>query len=277
MRYKLSQIITGKNTLEVAHIFAEIFVNHFGENWGTKGDIIKHLLPKGRISAWNNLDKHLNLFCKQFYHDYELHNDKIQFIDEIRFAIQDLPQRQKYKLPEAKEEYKTAKEAADHFTTCSLCWRAVPRRPLEKKTPLCHIHDLPCSSPEYRRRARMKPHVESLKLELTKALPTLWEIRRSEQDLNVYLKDLCLNTNSLLTHLHKYLHSLNLPLNTEKEILQALEFPVYYHKIPARIREAWDFYLEDRSKHFRLNYIKLLTAEAWLQADEERRHGGKRK
>lgn len=275
----LPQIFSGKNSLEAAHIFADIFTDNFNDKWGVKEEILKQLLPHGRITSWSNLDKYINLFCKQFYEDYEQHNDKIQLIDEIRFIIQDLPQRQKYQLPEHKEEYQTPQEIAAHFTTCSLCWRAVPRRPLEKKTPLCHIHDLPCSSAEYRRRARMKPHVEMLKLQLTKSLPTLWEVRQNKLNpipLNKYLKDLCLNPNSPLPHLTNYLQSLNLPLKTEKDILQALEYPIYYTKIPERIKEAWDYYLDDRSKHFRLNYIKLLTAEAWLQVDTERKHGGRR-
>lgn len=273
----LSQTFNGKNTLEVAHIFAQIFTHHFSENWGTTEEITQHLQPKGKISTWSNLDKYINVFCKQFYQDYELHNDKIQLIDEIRFTIQDLPQRLKYKLPDTKEEYKTPQETAEHFTLCSLCWRSVPRRPLEKKTPLCHIHDLPCSNSDYRRRARMKNQVELIKLRLTKSLPTLWELKRSKHNLNEYLKDLCLNPNSPLPYLTSYLNSLNLPLTTEKEILQALEYPVFYHKVQPSIQEAWDFYLEDRSKHFKLNYVKLLTAEAWLQTDAEKKHGGKRR
>ncbi len=270
-------IFDGKNTLEVARIIAEIFTLQFGCQGGTKDEILKTLLPKGRANTWSNLDKHINLFCKQFYQKYEQNAKEIQFLDNVRYILEDLPQRQKYRLPESKEEYPTAQATAEHFITCSLCWRSVAQKPLEKKTPLCHIHDLPSSSNEYRRRARMKVQVVNDIVKLTKSLPTLWEIKRSGQNLNEYLKGLCLNPESPLPYLVKYLQSLNLPLETEKDILQALEYPVYYHKIPLHIKEAWDFYMEDRSKHFKLNYIKLLTAEAWLQADAERKHGGRRR
>ncbi|MDR1988234.1 MAG: hypothetical protein LBQ24_05935 [Candidatus Peribacteria bacterium] len=52
---------------------------------------------------------------------------------------------------------------------------------------------------------------------------------------------------------------------------------MYLHKLPSHIQEAWDCYLDDRSKHFRLNYVKVITAEAWLMVNSQCQHGGKRR
>jgi hypothetical protein len=299
----LFNLFLGKNTLETARILVDVFVGRFGECWGTREDILKSLLPKGRASTWGDLDKRINVFAKRFYQanmekdkeqgeewndeQNDKRNDelseKIKFLDEIRFVLQDLPRRQDYKLPEGKEEYPTSKETAFHFVCCSLCWRSVVRLPLEKKTPLCHIHDLPSSSPAYRRRARMRAQVEVTKLRLVKALPSLFELRRGQGvELKNYLLDLCLSPASPLPYLVGYLQALScttllLPLQTEKDILQALEYPIYFDKITARTKEAWDCYFDDRSQHFRLNYVRLLTAEAWLEVEAKSQHGGKRR
>jgi hypothetical protein len=278
----IHELFSGKNTLETARILADVFVTRFGEHWGTKEDILKHLLPKGRANTWANLDKHINIFCKQFYPNHEEHTEKIKFLDEARFIIQNLPQKQDYKPTENKQDYKTPQETAHHFVTCSLCWRAVLRQPLEKKTPLCHIHDLPSTNPTYRRRTRIKGQVELRKLQLLKSLPGLMGLRHDNKtDLDRYVQELCLNPACPLPYLTSYLHSLkqpplNLPLQTGKDVLQALEHPIY-PKLPPHIQEAWNYYLDDRGKHFHLNYIKILTAEAWLEIDAKHQHGGKRR
>jgi hypothetical protein len=288
----LRQLFIGKNTLELARILADGFVVRFGERWGTQGEVLSCFLPHGRACTWGELDKHINVFCKRFYLKHEEYAEAIQFLDEVRFVIQDLPQRQEYTPLEDKADYPSPLESAYHFVLCSLCWRAVERRPLEKKTPLCHSHDLPSSHPEYRRRARLRGRVEMVRVRLVKALPNLWsvkwgaleqgEVGRGDQvDLDGYLQGLCLAPDSPLPYLSQYLRSLSrppldLPLATAKDVLNALEYHVY-PKLPPRVREAWDCYLEDRSRHFRLNYVKLLTAEAWLETDAKHPHGGKRR
>jgi hypothetical protein len=128
----------------------------------------------------------------------------------------------------------------------------------------------------------MKGQVEEARLRLVKALPSLWELRQRQVDLTSYLQDLCLHLQGPLPYLASYLQSLsrpplNLPLQTGREILQAIEYPVYFSKILPHIKEAWDCYLDDRSQHFELNYVKILTAEAWLEVDAKRQHGGKRR
>jgi hypothetical protein len=64
-------------------------------------------------------------------------------------------------------------------------------------------------------------------------------------------------------------------LESARNILEALEYPVY-GKLPSVTKRAWECYLEDRGQHFHLNYLKLLTAEAWLEVDSRSQHGGKR-
>lgn len=278
---ELHQLLEGKNTLEAARTLADVFVLCFGERWGAQGDILKSLLPKGRAGTWGELDRQLTHFCKQFYHEQD--EEKVKLLDDVRFVIENLPQRQDYKPVEGKEEYPTPQEAAYHFVLCSLCWRSVARRPLEKKHPLCHIHDLPSTNSEHRRRARMKVQVEERRFQLVKALPSLWTLRREHKaDLNEYLQRLCLNPDSPLPYLVRYLQSLSsppldLPLQTAKDIVEALEYPIYIHRLPPHVQEAWDCYLNDRSQHFKLHYVKVLTAEAWLEVDAKRQHGGKRR
>jgi hypothetical protein len=271
-----------KNTLEIARILALEFVNLFGNECGTQEQITNRLLPAGRAATYANLDRNINVFCKQFYSERDQHADKIEFLDQARFALQALPQKQDYKLPEHKSDYHTPQDLAEHFTFCSLCWRAVARHPLEKKTPLCHLHDLPSQAPEYRRRARLKKEVEALKLQLLETLPPLGAVKaelklKGQTDLTDYLQNLCLAPDSPLIFLSKYLHSLNLPLDSPQDILQALEHPIYRDKLPPLMTEAWNFHFDDLGKHFKLAYLKLITAEAWLRTDAEHQHGGKRR
>ena len=224
------------------------------------------------------LDRNMNHFCKQFYENWQEHQDKIEFFDKVRNALEALPMRQDYKLPEKRAEYPTSEEAAAHFATCSLCWHSVYRRPLEKKTPLCHLHDMPSNLPEYRKRARIKKQTEVIRLSLLKSLPPLALVKQVQgAELNAYLLSLCLNPSGSLAYLAKYLHSLSMPLSSGKEILQALEHPIYFKRISSLEAAAWEYHFEDKGKHFKLNYIKILTAEAWLKAETEHTHGGKRR
>jgi hypothetical protein len=274
---ELEERLLAKNTLQVARTLAREFVKLFGEKWGNVAEVGKKLLPTGKADTWGNLDRNITVFCKQFYLTFEEDNEKIKFFDNVRFMLEALPQRQDYKLLEEKKEYKSKKDIAEHFVLCSLCWRSVKRKPLEKKTPLCHIHDIQSTSSEYRKRMRMKKQVEAVYMGLFKSLPPLGVVRN---DLNLneneYLQGMCLNEASPLPHLVQYLRSQNLPLGSGVEILQALEHPIYWTKMSPLEIEAWNFYFNDRGTHFKLNYIKILLAEAWLSVEENYKHGGKR-
>jgi hypothetical protein len=46
------QYFLGKNTLETARILAEMFAIRFGVSFGTREEILRHLLPKGRAGTW---------------------------------------------------------------------------------------------------------------------------------------------------------------------------------------------------------------------------------
>ena len=278
MANEILDLLSGKNTIEAAHILSEAFVNRFGMEHGSGAEIVRKLLPKGKASSWSMLDRNINLFCRQFYDAWEEGEDKVDFWDHARFALNSLPMRQDYKLSPDKERYPSSEEAARNFVMCSLCWRTVFRWPLEKKAPLCHLHDLPSSSSEYRKRMRMKKRAEANRLALIKSMPPLTCVKRElEAEPSEYLQAICLNENGPLPKLAKYLHALSLPLATGTEIMRALEHPIYWDRISPFMAQTWEYYLADRGRHFKLSYVSILTAEAWLQAEEKYRHGGRRR
>ena len=200
--------LRGKNTLELAHLLAQEFTGSFGEGWGTKEEIIGTLVPRGKAPSWTMLDRNINVFCRQFYETREENEDKINFFDRIRFELYELPMKLKYKTREREETSLTPEKLAENFTTCSLCWRSILQKPREKRTALCHLHDIPSSYPEYRRRSRMKKQVEDIRLKLLKSLPALTKLKLEEGiNLDEYVESLCLSEQSPLTHLTKYLQS----------------------------------------------------------------------
>lgn len=260
-KFYLKNQLIAKNTQEIARILADEFIRLYGEKWGKRAEILQCLMPRGKATTWSGLDRNINHFCKQFYKEWQEHENKVAFLDEARFALAALPMKQDYKLDESKPQYSKPEYIAQFFETCSLCWRSVLKRPLEKKTPLCHLHDLPSAHPEYRKRARTKKQMEALRLHLLKSLPPLIHLKKElGTELNDYTKTLCLNREGPLKHLTSYLYSLNMPLNSGQDILQALEYPIYQKQLSKPILQAWTLHLEDRGKHFKLNYIKLLTA-----------------
>jgi len=91
-----------------------------------------------------------------------------------------------------------------------------------------------------------------------------------------YVWALCVDENSPLPYLVKYLQSLNMPLDSVENIVRALEHPVYLDKFDEQIRRAWEFYFEDRGAYLERYFPQALLAEAWLRADAEHKHGGKR-
>jgi len=303
----MQNLLKGKNTIEAAHIISQAFIEKFGSKYGRGQEIASKLILRGKSPTWASLDRNINVFCRQFYEDYEQHEDKINFFDEIRFIIQNLPQRQDYKLPPEKLEFKDPEKAQEYFTTCAHCWRTVFKKPLQKVKALCHLHDLPSTHSEYRKRERLKKHQEIIKHSLLKSLTPLSLVKQeleAEQkrlqrqesqtnqetstskeniaNLNEYLQTECLKKEGSFPYLSKYLHSLAekhaLSLSTGKDILKALEYPIYQGQtktIPIW-QQAFDFYLSDLGEHFRLNYLRLLNTEAWLQVEAEHRYGGKR-
>ncbi|GHV52293.1 hypothetical protein FACS1894206_00800 [Deltaproteobacteria bacterium] len=80
-----------------------------------------------------------------------------------------------------------------------------------------------------------------------------------------------------MPYLVEYLKSLKILLVTGKDILIALEQPVYIHTLSPLMVEAWEFHFEDKGSHFELNYLKLLWCEAWLRVEAGYMHGRKRR
>ena len=274
----MQKLLKGKNTIEAAHAISQVFIEKFGTKYDIAQEILSKLILRGKSPTWASLDRNLNLFCRQFYEDYEQHEDKINFFDEIRFIIQNLPQRQDYKFSDHKLEFKEPEKAQEYFTTCAHCWRTVFKKPLQKTTPLCHLHDFPSTHPTYRKLARTKKYAEQILFQILQSIPPLnlaKQAVRAEQ--NEYIKSLCLNEKGVLPYLASYFNSLNMPLRTNKEIVEALEYPIQLNKASGILREAWEFYLADRAEHFKFNYLVMIRAEAWIRAEKERKHGGKRR
>ena len=87
---------------------------------------------------------------------------------------------------------------------------------------------------------------------------------------------LCVDSNSPLPHLVSYLKSLDMPLGSVENLMRVLEYPVYLDKLDEPLKRAWEFYFEDRGAYLERHFKRVLLAEAWLRADAEHRHGGKR-
>lgn len=290
---ELRERLLGKNTLQAGKILAEEFVRRFGEQDGTVADVAKKLLPSARATTWEDLDRNITLFCKRFYAVWDVlatgedgteqrvgeirRNDdaQVEFFDRVRYVLYSLPRQKDYKLPEQKAGYTTPSDIARNFVPCFLCWRSVARKPREKKTPLCHSHDLPSTHPEYRRRKRLRERMLEIQRELKRTVKTpAWVKQNTKIHPRDFFASMCISPNGYFPHLVQYLASLGLPLNQLEDIMQALEHPVYFDKLSDLMKDAWQFHFDDLGAYFELNYNRLIRAEAWLQAEAEYKHGG---
>jgi len=292
---ELRERLLGKNTLQAGKILAEEFVKRFGEKDGTAEEVAKKLLPSGRATRWEDLDRNITLFCKRFYGTWDVfatgedgteqrigeitRNDdaQVEFFDKVRYVLYSLPRQRDYKLPEQKAEYTTPSDIARNFVPCFLCWRSVARKPREKKTPLCHIHDLPSTHTEYRRRKRLRARMLEIQRELKRTVKTpAWVKQNTKIHPRDFFASMCISPNGYFPYLVQYLQSLGMPLNELEDIMKALEHPVYFDKLSDLMKEAWQFHFDDLGAYFELNYNRLIRAESWLQAEAEYQHGGKR-
>ncbi len=293
---ELRERLLGKNTLQTGKILAKEFVRRFGEEDGTADEVAKKLLPAGRATRWEDLDRSITLFCKRFYATWDifvtgedgveqqigeiLRNDdaQVEFFDRVRYVLYSLPRQRDYKLPEQKSEYTTPSDIARNFVPCFLCWRSVARKPREKRTPLCHSHDLPSTHSEYRRRARLRDRMLEIqrKLKVTVKNPA-WVKQNTKIHPRDFFASMCIIPNCYFPYLVQYLKSLNMPLDQPEDIMKALEHPIYFDKLSDLMKEAWQFHFDDLGAYFELNYSRLIQAEAWLQAEAECKHGGFRK
>lgn len=292
---ELRQRLLGKNTLQAAKILAKEFVKRFGEKDGTEDKVAQALLPASRATSWEDLDRNITLFCKRFYAEWDVFvtsedgteqkigeiqrndDEQVEFFDRVRYVLYSLPRQKDYKLPDKKAEYTTPSEIARNFVPCFLCWRSVARKPHEKKTPLCHSHDLPSTHPEYRRRKRLRERMLEIQRELKRTVKTpAWVKQNTKIHPRDFFASMCISPNGYFPYLVEYLASLNMALFPLEDIMKALEHPVYFEKLSDLMKEAWQFHFDDLGAYFELNYNRLIRAEAWLQAEAEYKHGGKR-
>lgn len=283
--YDLLERLFGKNTRQAARILAEEFVARFGTVSGTVHLLTKRLSLSGKAGTWAELGERILAVCKQDKDSWEiahLTEKRIDSEEELFFyrvldLIDALPKRRDYKASEKKAGYDDPKKIAESFVACELCWRSVPRLAHTKKIHLCHLHDVPSTSPAYRRRKHLQKYTSDFLEQLKQSVdaPDIAEQKFGYHPAG-YVWALCVDANSPLRHLVGYLKSLAMPLDSIENLVRALEHPVYLDKLDEPLRQAWEYYFEDRGAYFERHFKRVLLAEAWLRADAEHKHGGKR-
>jgi len=270
----------GKNTKQAARIIAKMFIDRFGETYMTADILSKRICPHGRAKSWSGLkDTILNICrCDKPLWELNMARQNIKSLDcpdeELFYmaavdVINALP-----KVLDTKNPITDPEKIL--FTTCKLCWRPVPRLIQKKKIHLCHVHDIPCNSTEYRKRKHLLPFVKELQEKLSREIPMPYQIKEAGQRADEYYLNLCLDINGPLSYLATYLKTLKTPLNGGEDILRALYGPVYWEKLEGAVRQAWESYLADYAICFEINHKQLKLAEAWLRAEAEHKHGGVR-
>jgi hypothetical protein len=286
--YDLLERLFGKNTRQAARIIAEEFVTRFGEVSGTVDSLTRRLSPSGRAGTWGELEERMSKICWVDSCPWSIRHlnnqpdvpEEESFFLRVKDVIGALPKRRDYKAAAKKSEkkidYGNPQKIADNFVTCELCWRSVPKLVHIKKIHLCHLHDIPSTSPEYRRQKSLRKHIDGIVSRLKSHVMNPWTAARKGYHPAGYVWALCVDKNSPLHHLVNYLKSLNMPLDSVENVVRALEYPVYLDKLDEPVRQAWEFYFEDRGAYLERQYPRVLLAEAWLRADAEHKHGGKR-
>lgn len=291
----LRDALIGKNSIQAVKIIAAEFERRFEGKGRTAQDIIRQLAPRGKAVSWLTLDKNITGMCQGFsqmadmlerqrkflgegWEDMpEVQHRQIDFFDKVRFVIQSLPKRKDYKLSEKAADYSAANDKARGFETCFLCWRSVPRTKQEKKTPLCYVHDMMSTSKEYRRRKNMRQRMLEIYAELEAEIPTPAKVR---QENKIHPRDFYFRQirrlNGYFPALAEYLYELILRVESPDDLIRALEHPIPFKKLTDEEKAAWEFHFGDFGAYFELNYERMLLAEAWLRAEAEYRHGGRR-
>lgn len=286
--YGLLERLWGANTRQAARIIAEEFVSRFGVVSGTVDLLTKRLSPPGRAGTWAELEERMSKICwidncpwsiRHLHAQPDVPEEEWFFL-RVMNVIGALPKTRDYKKAEKKSgqkiDYGTPKDVADNFVTCDLCWRSVPKLVRTKKIHLCHMHDISSTSPEYRRHKYLQKYVESIVNQLTSCVMDPFTAERKGYHPAGYMWALCVDKNSPLPYLVNYLQSLNMPLDSVENVVRALEHPVHLKKFDEPVRQAWEFYFEDQGAYLERYYPRVLLAEAWLRADAEHKHGGKR-
>ena len=286
--YTLLERLWGQTTRQAARIIAEEFVARFGTVSGTVDHLTKRLMTPDRAGTWAELDERISKICWVDNGPWLIRHEEQPDVPEeewfflrVKDVIDALPKRRDYRIPENKSgkkiDYGTPRDIADNFVVCDLCWRSVPKLNRRKKIHLCHLHDMPSTSPEYRRQKSLQKYVADIVKQLR---IYVLDPFTAERDVGYhpagYVWALCVDKNSPLPYLVNYLQSLNMPLDSVENVVRVLEHPVCLDKFDEQVRRAWEFYFEDRGAYLERHYPQVLLAEAWLRADAEHQHGGKR-
>ena len=207
--YDLLERLFGKNIRQAARIIAEEFVARFGTVSGTVDHLAKRLSPSGRAGTWAKLDERISKICWVDNCEWSIRHERQPDIPEeelfflsVKDVIDALPKRRDYKAPENRTGKKivhdTPKRIADNFVTCELCWRSVPKLDHRKKIHLCHLHDIPSASPEYRRRKSLQKHLHDIIEQLKQRVMTPFRAERKGYHPAGYVWALCVDKNSQL-------------------------------------------------------------------------------
>lgn len=286
--------LLGKNTLQAVKIILEEFVRRFGNKYGEAKSLEKIFLPGGRAISWGDLDGRICMFCKSYIETFgtieinangtvqcienfqSIIRPQINYFESIRYVLRSLPQINDYNIPEHKMEFKSPEEVALNFDRCFLCWRSVPRKPYERKTPLCHVHKgLSSTDKEYRRRKRMRTLMLTTKEQLRYGELTSDRFNQiAHANMQSFFGGLRIISSRIFPMLTQHIISTKIPITTCESLIKAIEHPLSFNGLSDMMQEAWQFHFEDRAAYFENNYDWLLTMEAWLQAEAQYKHGG---
>jgi hypothetical protein len=269
---ELYERLLGKNTFLAAKVIADEYVARFGQNDGSVKEMMQAFVPNNRFNSWEDLDLNITSFCKSFTLRLESHIDKyknIVFIDNIRFLLRELPHQKDY--AQEKEIYE--------FVPCSFCWRHVPCKTTQKRRSLCDEHvKLKKWEPEYRRRKRLIERVTGIWLHIIKTVPGVkWVRNNMEINPQDFYLNMCVEKKGYLPHLAKHLASLQMSINSPKDVILALEHGVRLDTMLPAMRQAWEDHVDFLAKNFDYKYIwTIFRAEAWLQANAECKPRGRK-
>ena len=155
---------------------------------------------------------------------------------------------------------------------CRHCWRYVfiDTKKITKKPPLCPQHDHISSNAAYRARQRLLPKYWRIRGELQKYISPEYRKHQQPNENVVFLRRLATAEDSPFHALSSYMRSLNLPLNSDEDILRAFNF-IGGIKLPKeydnQLNDMINFLLGLNSESpVPLTILDCINAEAWLRA-----------
>jgi len=248
-------------------------------------------------NTWGELEANLKQVARRFVMNEQL----LEYWDTMRVLWRYLPgdsgqraRRQVYRKLDKRKDGKDVRQLV-RMEMCSLCWRSVPAREGITARILCHNHSWSSTTPEYRRRFRMKygetPQGDSrlsalrnryheiltplMKGNTVKYVPN----RKSGQEERILI-DNAWNMApflivQLLPYVYEYLQSKGADMTSAMSIIKTLEAPFPDQEKEDEIELRTNFY-EDCKWYFRFYVEHLIWAEIWLELEANTQRGGKR-